>query len=212
MTVAAGGQGQPGLPSGPAESATLAGPAWLKPEVFDAADFNPEACIADLRRFVSGRGPPRAWRAIWGERGRHPRAPPPPPPPQQVPRGPQPTELEEYSSSLRSQVGGSSSGGGARALACAQTCVPRVPPTPTRLPPRTASNAGRPWVCVRPQLIEVVNQDYNDYVSLSTRLVNVDGAVLRMRKPLEDLQASDAAGTPSPPPQRGRLLAAGAHA
>lgn len=40
------------------------------------------------------------------------------------------------------------------------------------------------------QLVEVINEDYNDFVSLSTKLVNVDGAVLRMQAPLLDLQVS----------------------
>ena len=39
------------------------------------------------------------------------------------------------------------------------------------------------WRCL--QLVEVINQDYNDFVSLSTKLVNVDGAVLRMQRPLQ---------------------------
>ena len=34
-------------------SAPVAQPAWLKPERFEADDFNPEACVADLRRYVS---------------------------------------------------------------------------------------------------------------------------------------------------------------
>lgn len=34
----------------------------------------------------------------------------------------------------------------------------------------------------------MINEDYSDYVSLSSRLVNVEGAVLRMRKPLLDLK------------------------
>jgi hypothetical protein len=39
-----------------------------------------------------------------------------------------------------------------------------------------------------PQLVEVINEDYGDYVSLSSRLVNVDGSVIRMRRPLLDLK------------------------
>lgn len=38
------------------------------------------------------------------------------------------------------------------------------------------------------KLVEVVNEDYNDFVSLSTKLVNVDGAVLRMQKPLLEIK------------------------
>jgi hypothetical protein len=38
------------------------------------------------------------------------------------------------------------------------------------------------------QMVEVINEDYSDYVSLSSRLTSVDGAVLRMRKPLLELK------------------------
>ena len=38
------------------------------------------------------------------------------------------------------------------------------------------------------QLVEVINDDYGDYVSLSSRLVNVDGFVVRLRKPLVELK------------------------
>lgn len=41
------------------------------------------------------------------------------------------------------------------------------------------------------QMVEVINEDYADYVSLSSRLANVDGAVLRMRKPLVELRVSN---------------------
>ena len=34
----------------------------------------------------------------------------------------------------------------------------------------------------------MINEDYADFVSLSTQLVNVDGAVARMQKPLTDLR------------------------
>ena len=37
--------------------------------------------------------------------------------------------------------------------------------------------------------VEVINEDYADFVSLSGKLVNVDGAVLRMHKPLLEIQA-----------------------
>jgi hypothetical protein len=46
---------------------------------------------------------------------------------------------------------------------------------------------------LKKQLIEVINDDYNDFVSLSTKLVNVDGAVLRMQKPLLEVKVTDAA-------------------
>jgi hypothetical protein len=38
------------------------------------------------------------------------------------------------------------------------------------------------------QLVEVINEDYNDFISLSTKLVNVDGAVMRMQKPLLEVK------------------------
>ena len=41
-----------------------------------------------------------------------------------------------------------------------------------------------------PQLVEVINEDYGEYVGLSSRLVNVEGFVLRMRKPLIELKVS----------------------
>ena len=37
-------------------------------------------------------------------------------------------------------------------------------------------------------LCQVINDDYNDFVSLSTKLVNVDGALARMQAPLLELQ------------------------
>lgn len=41
---------------------------------------------------------------------------------------------------------------------------------------------------------QVINEDYNDFVSLSTKLVNVDGALARMQAPLADLQARGGRG------------------
>ncbi|KAL2613354.1 hypothetical protein R1flu_025046 [Riccia fluitans] len=38
------------------------------------------------------------------------------------------------------------------------------------------------------ELVELINRDYTDFVNLSTKLVDVDGAVLRMRMPLNDLR------------------------
>ena len=38
------------------------------------------------------------------------------------------------------------------------------------------------------QLFEVINQDYNDFVDLSTKLVNVEAAVLQFQAPLEEVQ------------------------
>ena len=39
------------------------------------------------------------------------------------------------------------------------------------------------------ELVELINRDYADFVNLSTKLVDVDGAVLRMRSPLNDLRS-----------------------
>lgn len=39
-----------------------------------------------------------------------------------------------------------------------------------------------------PQLFEVINEDYNDFVSLSTKLVDVDAAVDQFQAPLLDVQ------------------------
>lgn len=39
------------------------------------------------------------------------------------------------------------------------------------------------------ELVELINRDYADFVNLSTKLVDVDGAVLRMRVPLNDLRS-----------------------
>jgi hypothetical protein len=39
------------------------------------------------------------------------------------------------------------------------------------------------------ELVELINRDYTDFVNLSTKLVDVDGAVLRMRMPLNELRA-----------------------
>ncbi|CAI6010989.1 unnamed protein product [Closterium sp. NIES-65] len=42
---------------------------------------------------------------------------------------------------------------------------------------------------LKSELVELINRDYNDFVNLSTKLVDVDGAVLRMRVPLTELRA-----------------------
>ncbi|KAL9677212.1 hypothetical protein QQ045_005440 [Rhodiola kirilowii] len=38
------------------------------------------------------------------------------------------------------------------------------------------------------ELVDLINRDYNDFVNLSTKLVDVDGAVVRMRAPLLELR------------------------
>ena len=40
------------------------------------------------------------------------------------------------------------------------------------------------------QLFEVINEDYNDFVSLSTKLVNVEAAVAHFQAPLLDVQVA----------------------
>lgn len=64
----------------------------------------------------------------------------------------------------------------------------------------------RGWLGVG-QLVEVINEDYNDFISLSTKLVNVDGAVMRMQKPLLEVKvgASPASET-ALGPQEAALL------
>ncbi|CAI7893679.1 unnamed protein product [Closterium sp. NIES-54] len=42
---------------------------------------------------------------------------------------------------------------------------------------------------LKSELVELINRDYNDFVNLSTKLVDVDGSVLRMRVPLTELRA-----------------------
>lgn len=41
---------------------------------------------------------------------------------------------------------------------------------------------------LRNRLLEVINEHYADFVSLSSRLVNVDTAVLGMQKPLLEIK------------------------
>lgn len=38
------------------------------------------------------------------------------------------------------------------------------------------------------QLVEVINEDYSDYVGLAGKLTGVEGAVVRMRRPLGELK------------------------
>jgi hypothetical protein len=41
---------------------------------------------------------------------------------------------------------------------------------------------------LRNRLVEVINEHYGDFVSLSSKLVNVDSAVIRMQKPLLEIK------------------------
>lgn len=58
-------------------------------------------------------------------------------------------------------------------------------PCDGQVPLETLSTELQRYVTVlKGKLVEVINEDYNDFVSLSTKLVNVDGAVTQMQKPL----------------------------
>lgn len=83
-------------------------PPWFKPEKFLQPDFEPDAYVSDLRRYVP---------------------------------------LERLAGELEAHLGK-----------------------------------------LHTKLFEVINEDYDDFVSLSTKLVNVDSAVLRMKKPLLEVQ------------------------
>lgn len=70
-------------------------------------------------------------------------------------------------------------------------CLALAPPQRTALqvPLETLRGELQQHVtALQSRLVEVINEDYNDFVSLSTRLTNVDGAVLRMQRPLLELQ------------------------
>lgn len=57
------------------------------------------------------------------------------------------------------------------------------------VPLETLSSELQKYVTVlKGKLVEVINEDYNDFVSLSTKLVNVDGVVTQMQKPLLSLK------------------------
>ena len=57
------------------------------------------------------------------------------------------------------------------------------------MPLETLSSELQKYVTVlKGKLVEVINEDYNDFVSLSTKLVNVDRAVTQMQKPLLTLK------------------------
>eukprot|EP00887_Chlorella_sp_A99_P001064 scaffold14.g1064.t1 len=83
-------------------------PAWFKPEKFMEPDFNPEAYVNDLKRYVP---------------------------------------LETLSADLQAHLS-----------------------------------------ALKAKLVEVINDDYNDYVSLSTQLGGVDAAAARIQAPLQQLR------------------------
>jgi hypothetical protein len=153
---------------------SAARPAWLQPEMFLAPDFSADACVADLRQYVSalrlgsgGQWLPLARCAPQVHRLNVCAAA------SQAPLSQLQADLQAFLSTLKSK---------ARRLvvscsmeACAQQCAMQ----------HTLHTA---TVYLWLQMVEVINEDYQDYVNLSAKLVNVDGAVLRMRKPLLELK------------------------
>lgn len=76
-----------------------------------------------------------------------------------------------------------------RAATCTDLCLdPEFCVTSRSLvqvPLETLSSQLQTYLTVlKGKLVEVINEDYNDFVSLSTKLVNVDGAVTQMQRPL----------------------------
>jgi hypothetical protein len=44
------------------------------------------------------------------------------------------------------------------------------------------------------QLVEAINEDFSDYVGLNSKLGGLEGAVVRMRQPLLDIQVQAGRG------------------
>lgn len=93
-------------------------------------------------------------------------------------------QADEYVSYLRRFVS-------ALSLHCVLTAPARLLALMTssldtgQVPLETLSSELQRYITVlKGKLVEVINEDYNDFVSLSTKLVNVDGAVTQMQKPL----------------------------
>lgn len=59
-------------------------------------------------------------------------------------------------------------------------------------PPLSRSCTSAAYPCARwaplLQLIEAINEDFGDYVGLSSKLMGLEGAVVRMKQPLVDIQ------------------------
>ncbi len=206
-------------------------PIWLKPDMFLTAGFEPEACVADLRRYVS---------AAHREQIAHiPAACPHHGHGCKVASTPTTAARRRAGAPQHAAVGASVIPGhaqvkGARDAAGEHAAVQPTPVRRTGLvedcsQPASASTHARtqretgklrgtccwPWrtrrdvwwaaaqrgggaaggvcTCACFQMVEVINEDYQDYVSLSAKLVNVDGAVLRMRKPLLELKVREVA-------------------
>jgi hypothetical protein len=177
------------VPAGAPAKASNGLPAWLNSDTFQVPQFDADACISDLRRYVrrscsslrGARTPRRAdhgalraaMRGCFLRRPTPPTSLPAPAPAPQVPLSTLKQELDTYLANLKNKVRAAP----AQLLRWACCTPPGVQrATSCRAPARA------------PQLVEVINEDYGDYVSLSSRLVNVDGSVIRMRRPLLDLK------------------------
>jgi COG (conserved oligomeric Golgi) complex component, COG2 len=178
-------------------------PHWFRPKAFLSPDFDATAFIADLRRYVSAdctdqhchRDCPACsapGEALPSLRYNRRQTDVDLRPCVQVPLETLSSELENHLATLKLKVGRFSSAdniqsssiwqfqyfmvGSRRSLQCAVL-------EPTVFP--VSRSCSTPF---HVQLVEVINEDYADFVSLSTQLVNVDGAVARMQRPLGDLK------------------------
>ena len=65
------------------------------------------------------------------------------------------------------------------------------PPGAGQVPLETLSSELDAYLSVlKNRLLEVINEHYADFVSLSSRLVNVDSDVQRMQRPLLEIRVS----------------------
>ena len=126
-------------------------PSWFKPaQVFDA-DFDAEAYLSDLRRFVST--------------------------PHKNITAAKPVYCKQFT------------GTPPRLTTSPCSCASHHAWLYFQVPLETLSSQLQKYLIVlKGKLVEVINEDYNDFVSLSTKLVNVDGAVTQMQKPLLTLK------------------------
>ena len=165
-------------------------PLWFKPELFLQPDFSSSAYVADLRRYVrrpwGGAAPAANRTAAPAARRRRSASHACPCAPlagaagdaeQRAAGAPGGAEEQAGGGGCWAAAGGHRWHGQRRRHAC--WCVPPstdIAQHPHRLP-------------APPAWRQVINEDYNDFVSLSTKLVNVDGALARMQAPLQELQA-----------------------
>jgi len=131
-------------------------------------------------RLVEGRGRRAAMR--WRADAR--------PLPQQVPLEALAAELTAYAGRLKGKVGERERVAG-WGQGAASTDDPANPPFPSTS-----------------QLVEVLNDDYDDFIALSTDLADVDGAVAGLRPPLRRLRRALAAAAAAVDAARGDLATA----